>query len=64
MNELQIEERDDFVPVCPYCEMQLDHLVARRTNSTLINKRLVHCCPHCRKVLGVSDRYRKWWHRA
>ena len=63
MENLTIEEGDDFLPVCPYCEKQIDHIVARRTSSTLLNKRLIHCCPHCYKVLGVTDRHRHWWEK-
>jgi len=63
MERLPTEERDDFVPICPHGDKQIEHIMARRTNSTLLSKRLVYCCPVCRKVLGVSDRHKPWWQR-
>ena len=60
MDVFEIEERNDFEPICPYCNKPLDRIIARRANSTLLNKRLIHCCPHCRKVLGVTDRKKHW----
>ena len=56
MARLYVEERDDVTPVCPHCERELDGLVARPLTSSFLSRRLVYCCPHCRKVLGVSHR--------
>jgi len=56
MTKLPVEERDDFRPICPHCERELDRLIARPLTSSFLTKRLVYCCPNCRKVLGISHR--------
>ncbi len=56
MGKLPVEERDDFQPVCPHCERELDRLMARQLTSSVLSRRLVYCCPYCRKVLGVTHR--------
>ena len=56
MGELPVDQRDDFWPVCPHCGAELDRLIARPLSSSLLSRRLVYCCPHCRKVLGVTHR--------
>ena len=56
MWKLPVEERDDFKPVCPHCEKQLDKLLARSLQASILSRRLVYCCPHCHKVLGVTHR--------
>jgi len=53
---IPVEERDDFKPICPHCERELDSLYARNLSASFASRRLVYCCPHCRKVLGVSHR--------
>ena len=53
---LPVDERDDFAPVCPHCEKELHTLAARPLSASLLSRRLVYCCPYCRKVLGVSHR--------
>jgi hypothetical protein len=54
--KLRVEERRDLRPVCPHCEQELDIVLARALSSSLFSKRLIYCCPHCRKVLGVTHR--------
>lgn len=56
MIDLPVEERDDFTPICPHCGKELDRVFARKLSASLFSKRLMYCCPHCRKVLGVSHR--------
>lgn len=56
MIDLPVDERDDFHPVCPHCAKELERLVARKLESSMFSKRLVYCCPYCRKVLGVTHR--------
>ena len=53
---MHVEDRDDFRPVCPHCERELDSLLARQLAASVLSRRIVYCCPHCRKVLGVSHR--------
>ncbi len=56
MGALDVQERDDFRPVCPYCEKELRKVVARQLTASILSRRLIYCCPHCLKVLGVSHR--------
>ena len=56
MKRLYVDERDDFLPVCPHCEKEMDELLALRLATSVLSKGLLYCCPHCRKVLGVSHR--------
>ena len=43
MTSLTVEERDDFVPVCPHCDAELDRLLARVLSASRLSKRLVYC---------------------
>ena len=56
MSGLPVDERDDFAPVCPHCEKELNTLIARLLSASILSRRLVYCCPHCRKVLGITHR--------
>jgi uncharacterized protein with PIN domain len=56
MNSLPVDERNDFKPVCPHCGAELDRLLARQLSASVFSRRLVYCCPKCRKVLGVTHR--------
>jgi len=56
MTKLLVEESDSFVPLCPHCEREIQTVIARKLSSSLFSKRLIYCCPHCRKTLGVSHR--------
>jgi len=56
VGKLPVEERDDFMPVCPHCGAELHTLLARPLSASVLSKRLVYCCPKCRKVLGISHR--------
>ena len=40
----------DFLPKCPYCEMELEGIGSISTGAFSITNILV--CPYCRKVLG------------
>ena len=56
MAKLPGYEHDDLRPVCPHCERELDRLAVRKIGSSFLSARCVYCCPHCRKVLGVTHR--------
>ncbi|MFW6189949.1 MAG: hypothetical protein ACOC7T_05900 [Planctomycetota bacterium] len=56
MAAFPVEESDDFRPVCPHCEERLDHLLARKLSASFLSRRLLYCCPHCRKIVGVTHR--------
>ena len=44
--------KEKIVPVCPYCEKKLQHMIEVDRGFWTLNR--VFCCPHCSKVLGVS----------
>ena len=56
MRKIPVEETDDFTPVCPHCGEDLHRLLARMLSSSFLSRRLVYCCPKCRKVLGITHR--------
>ena len=56
MSDIQVFERDDFYPVCPYCDREINSLIARKLSASVLTRRMVYCCPQCRKVLGISHR--------
>lgn len=39
-------------PVCPFCEEEVDSLVEVDRGWFYVNR--VFCCPHCRKIVGIS----------
>ena len=41
----------DFLPICPYCETELEEIGKASTGALSATKILV--CPHCRKILGT-----------
>ena len=53
---MHVDEREDFQPVCPYCELKLYHVLGKKLAASLFSRRLIYCCPNCKKVLGVSHR--------
>ncbi len=55
MERIKLVEVDE-IPVCPYCEEELDEIKvnAKQAPWSLVEKHNVCFCPHCRKVLGVS----------
>ena len=53
---IQVEERQVFAPVCPFCEKRLSKVIAQKLASSFLSKRMLFCCPHCHKVLGVTHR--------
>lgn len=46
-------EKEDITPVCPHCEKDLDKIV--EVDRGFFSVARVYCCPHCRKVIGVSS---------
>jgi len=53
------EEHEDIVSLCPHggSEIRVIHF---REVYTLLGKRYVYFCPHCRKIFGVSHRKGFW----
>ena len=45
-------ERQDIVPLCPYCEKKVEKLIQVSRSWFAINR--VLCCPHCKKIVGTS----------
>ncbi len=53
--ELKLTEREDLVPVCPYCEASLNEIYTRTKGIPFISAdNTVYFCPHCLKVLGFG----------
>ena len=52
---IELRERNDVEPVCPYCQEPLRELWFRELRGFL-GKRYLYFCAGCRKVLGVSHR--------
>jgi uncharacterized Zn-finger protein len=40
----------DFIPICPYCEKELEEIGSLSTGIFSATKIIV--CPYCRKILG------------
>ena len=53
MPEIKVVEADE-VPVCPYCEKELDEVHVNTKQRSLVERHSICFCPHCRKVLGVA----------
>jgi hypothetical protein len=54
---LNVEDRDDLLPVCPHCKKDIDKIFARDLNKDIMgSRRVVYFCPNCRATLGVSHR--------
>ena len=45
-------DSEKIVPICPYCEQEVERLIEVKRGLFTTNK--VFCCPHCRKILGLS----------
>jgi len=45
-------EKKDIVPICPFCEKEVNKLVEVKRGWFSINN--VFCCPHCKKIIGIS----------
>ena len=56
---LPVEEKNDVLPICPYCSKEIIKIWCRQLES-LFGKRYIYFCPECRKVLGVSHRKGFW----
>ncbi len=51
-----ITEREDLLPLCPFCGHELPEIFIRRRGAPLFQGRtVVFFCPSCRKVLGVGQ---------
>ena len=55
MKRLYVDERDDFLPVCPHCEKEIRR-VSYFEQTGIIRLKVVRIfvCPHCQKVLGTG----------
>ena len=56
---LNLEQRDDIDPICPYCQEPIRSLAFRELSSVL-GRRYVYFCSLCRAVLGVTHRKGFW----
>ena len=56
---IELEERNDAMPICPHCSEDLNRLWVREIRAWL-GRRFIYFCPSCRKTLGVSHRKGFW----
>ncbi len=56
---IELEDRDDLSPICPYCDKEIRKILETKVNSKL-GVRYLYFCEHCQKVLGVSHRKGFW----
>ncbi len=56
---VNLETKDDIEPVCLHCSAEL-RTVWMRELRTVLGRRHIYFCPHCRKVLGISNRKGFW----
>ena len=45
-------EKGDITPKCPHCEKEVKKLIQVNRGWFATNR--VFCCPHCRKIVGIS----------
>ena len=45
-------ETKQIKPICPFCEKEVEKLIEVKRGWFTINR--VFCCPHCRKIVGLS----------
>jgi hypothetical protein len=53
MPKVTVVETDEL-PVCPYCETELNTIHVNARQKSLVESQKVCFCPLCRKVLGIS----------
>jgi hypothetical protein len=51
-SHMDIKKSQDLRPKCPYCENEISELVKVKRGG--YEQHNVHCCPRCRKILGVG----------
>jgi len=51
---LKLEERDDLLPLCPYCEEPLEKIFFHKIRDAMTGRRLAYLCPHCQRLLGFA----------
>ena len=50
--------RDDILPVCPHCGVDLPEIYTRRPRGPFgMGRGFVLYCPSCRKVLGAGTQW-------
>jgi len=56
---IETEEKNDLLPVCPYCKTGVNKVYFQELKGFL-GKRYIYFCPNCRSILGVSHRKGFW----
>jgi len=56
---IDIEEKFDKTPICPFCSAEINKLYVREIRSFL-GRRYLYFCSNCMKVLGLSHRKGFW----
>jgi len=50
--KVKITEVEDRIPICPYCEAELNNI--EKIYLGLTYQQSIYICPYCRKILSVS----------
>jgi len=58
--EIKYEKNNKIKPICPHCSKELAKVYFRKDKPELIGVVHTHFCPHCNKILGVSQRKGFW----
>ena len=54
--KLQITNREDLLPLCPFCNAQLGEVFVKTKGlGWLEGRNVLYFCPHCHKVLGFGQ---------
>jgi len=56
---MELMTKPEISPICPHCNQALRVVFQQEIHATL-GKRYIYFCPHCHKVLGVSQRKGFW----
>ena len=56
---IQLEQRDDIEPICPFCREQLPSIGYRELDA-MFGRRYLYFCPSCGSALGISHRKGFW----
>ena len=52
-----IEAEEDFIPLCPYCDKELDTIIRLDDQKSFFQGHLgyAYACPNCHRILGFAD---------
>lgn len=47
-------EAEDGLPICPYCEREIEAVKVYRSHYKFMSNMHVFCCPHCAKLYNLA----------